>query len=163
MIKVGFTESEIETFKTSDLNVPTAEMKDHIKKIKKAMDNNPMFEDELIKTYDYSIFDDHQKVIEYLLFITMIIDGKNTSDEYNIYNIINESLEDPQEADFLYSGINMADYLDNRTEEEIINSTEVQIYNNPTVNNTEIQHNEELQEDNKTLESSWLNNIRIAE
>ena len=111
MKRSGFTEDEIETFKHSTFQIATNELKEHVKKIEKAMVANPECEDDLVKLYNFSMFDDHKRVIDYLLFITMIIDGRNVIDEYNMYNVINQNMEEVDEADFSYSGIVMEEYF----------------------------------------------------
>ena len=60
--------------------------------------------------YGFNLFNKDDKLDKYLLFLTLIIDGSNTTDEINIYNIINPCLEE-DEVDFIYSGINMEEYI----------------------------------------------------
>ena len=167
MRKVGFSTDDIETFKTSHFKISGAELRPHIRKIEKAIDANPTCDDELLKLYNYSMFDDNNKVIEYLLFITMIIDGRNTVDEYNMYNIINQSIENADDADFLYNGIDMEDYFDDT--EDI----GVRIVNDPTeqVEQEEIKEDLEEESEEKTddteepvtsgLDKEWLRGIGI--
>ena len=166
MKKVGFSEDELETFKSGKFKLPTEELKEHIKKIEKAIDANPSIEDELLKLYNYSFFDDNKKVIEYLLFITMIIDGKNSIDEYNMYNVINQGIENVEEADYIYSGISMEDYFDETLSEEDV---EVKILNDPTEEKEEKVEKEsneaegELEEVNPSIDKEWLKGIGIDE
>jgi len=163
MRKVGFSTDDVETFKTSNFKIPLSELREHTKKIEKALDSNPTCDDELLKLYNFSMIDDQNKVIDYLLFITMIIDGRNTIDEYNMYNVINQSLDDVDEADFLYNGIDMEDYFDDS------DNIEVQMYNNPldTIPNIEEEEaQEEPVEEQKEptysgMDKEWLKGIGI--
>ena len=164
MKKVGFSEDEIETFKNSRFKITTAEMREHTKKIDKAIDANPTCEDELLKLYNYSFFDENERVIDYLLFITMIIDGKNSIDEYNMYNVINQSFENVDEADFIYSGIAMEDYYDETAPDD--DDAEVKILNDPTAKEEKPESSEpegELEEENPSIDKEWLKGIGIDE
>ena len=120
-------------------------------------------EDELLKLYNYSIFDENAKVIDYLLFITMIIDGKNSIDEYNMYNVINQSFENVDEADFIYSGIAMEDYYDELAKDE---EPDIKILNDPTETEPKDDSKEpegELEEANPSIDKDWLKGIGIDE
>ena len=152
--KVGFSNEEIETFKTSKFKIATAELKEHVKKIDKAKINNPQFEDDFLKLYDYSMIDNNGRVIDYLLFITMIIDGRNSIDEYNMYSIINQGLDGPDDADFFYTGIDMDDYIDDTEDEEI------QMLNDPT---TEPIENNEGSPKAPIETKEWLQGIGMEE
>lgn len=167
MINVGFTDEERETFKTSNFKIATSELKEHVKKIDKATENSTDCEEELLKQYGFSMIDENGKVIDYLLFITMIVDGKNSIDEFNMYNIINQHLENVNESDFIYAGISMEDYIDNEEEEE-----EIKIANDPTEEQQESpEEKEEETSSNESEESStsvstgldkeWLKGIGI--
>jgi len=159
MRKVGFSTDDVETFKTSNFKIPSSELKEHIKKIEKALDSNPTCDDELLKLYNFSMIDDQNKVIDYLLFITMVIDGRNSIDEYNMYNIINQSVDNADEADFIYNGIDMEDYIDDTAEENVT------ILNDPTVSQSEekeIDDTEIVENDDSTNDTKeWLKGIGI--
>ncbi len=165
MKKVGFTEDEIETFKNSKFKIATSELKEHIKKIDKAVDANPTCDDELLRLYEYSMFDENLKVNDYLLFITMIIDGKNAIDDYNMYNVINQSFGDVDEADFIYAGIAMEDYFDVTIEEE---EAELKILNDPTTKAPQEEaatstSQDDLDEFGPGIDKEWLKGIGIDE
>ena len=170
MKKVGFSEEEIETFKNAKFKLPASELKAHKKKIDKAMDQNPICGDELLQLYNYSFFDENNKVIDYLLFITMIIDGKNASDEYNMYNVLNESLEDESDDDFIYTGISMEDYFDDeKEEEEIVADEEFKFMNDPTEmasdekEETSSEPEGELEEASSAVDKEWLKGLGIID
>ena len=73
-----------------------------------------------MKMYNFSIFDG-KDIDPYYLFIVMILDGGDSIDGTNMYNIINQSLRNEDEANFIYTGIQMDDYIyeeeDNEEEE----------------------------------------------
>lgn len=175
MRKVGFSSDDFETFKLSHFKIYGSELRTHARKIEQALDSNPTCDDELLKLYNYSMFDDNNKVIDYLLFITMIIDGRNTVDEYNMYNVINQSIERVDDADFLYSGIAMEDYFDDSED------LDIKIVNDPITakDEEETEEPEEEQEEkedkkdkseenfdeeeisNPQLDKEWLRGIGI--
>ena len=151
MKKVGFSEADIETFTNSKFKISTNEIKEHINKIEKAIATNPSCEDDLINLYRFSMFDENSKVIDYLLFIVMIIDGINPIDDYNMYNIINQSIGDIDDADFVYSGISMENYFDDNSDEE-----DVLIMNNPMDSDSELE--EAL---SPNMGKDWLKGIGV--
>ena len=112
MKRSGLTETEIHTFQTASFKILTSELKEHIKKIKKAMKINPHCDEDIENLYNYSMFDEEDEIIPYLLFITMVIDGKNVVDEYNMYNVINPNFDEEDEVNGSYAGIDMDDYID---------------------------------------------------
>lgn len=174
MNEVGFSNEEIETFKHSYFKIATADLKEHIKKLDKVISYNPTIDDEFLKLYNFSMIDNQGKVNEYLLFITMIIDGRNTIDNYNMYSVINQSLEDADDVDFFYTGIDMEDYYDDAEED-------VDILNDPTQKEesktdeeevkleteTKIESNEESTEEVKEEKidttKEWLKGIGIED
>ena len=117
-IVAGFNDAEIETFKNSTFKILASELDEHIKKVKEAYDNNENLEVELKEMYNFSVFDDSDKVVKYLVFVMMLIDGKNSIDTFNLYNILNPSLSDSEDADFIYAGINMEEYIFDENQEE---------------------------------------------
>ena len=175
MNEVGFSNEEIETFKHSYFKIATADLKEHIKKLDKVISYNPTIDDEFLKLYNFSMIDNQGKVNEYLLFITMIIDGRNTIDNYNMYSVINQSLEDADDVDFFYTGIDMEDYYDDDAEED------VDILNDPTQKDdsktdeeeakleteTKIESNEEpieeVKEEKVDTTKEWLKGIGIED
>ena len=166
MKSVGFSKSELGVFKTSNFKIAADELKTHAKKIEKVLKNNSTIEDELIDLYNFSMLDDNKKVIDYLLFITMLIDGKNTIDDHNIYNVINQYFEKVDDADYTYTGIYMEDYIDDEEEEE------VQILNDPTIPKEEKKEQKEEEETQGNLEEEafsytqdkeWLKDIGLTD
>ena len=103
-------EERIELFKNATFKIEASEFDPHIKKVEKAYEQNVDFAKDFKEMYNYSLFDENDELNKYLLFIAMIIDGSNTTDETNIYNIINPSLEEG-EIDFIYSGLIMEEYI----------------------------------------------------
>ena len=105
----------------------------------------------------------------------MIIDGRNTIDNYNMYSVINQSLEDADDVDFFYTGIDMEDYYDDDAEED------VDILNDPTQKEdsktdeeevkleteTKIESNEEpideVKEEKVDTTKEWLKGIGIED
>jgi len=159
MRRSGLTSEEIETFENSKFKILTSELKEHVKKIEKAIDNNPTFDDDFVRLYNYSLLDDNNKIVDYLLFITMIIDGRNIIDEYNMYNIINQNLEKVDDADFAYSGISMEDYYDDADDEE---NVKVEMANDPTIEKL----GEEMEEESSSLSppgKEWLQDIGVKQ
>ena len=109
--KHGMTDEEFEAFKVSTYRIKSSELNGHIKKVEKAFSVSEEIVDEIINQYHYSIFDEDDEVDKYLLFLTMAIDGMNTTDEVNIYNILNPYFEDDDDVDFIYTGIILDEYL----------------------------------------------------
>lgn len=147
MIDAGFDEEELETFKNSCFKIRADELKTHTKKIEQTAKNSTDSEEELVKQYNYSIIDETGKADNYLTFITMIIDGKNSVDSYNMYSILNKHLEATNDADFVYMGINMEDYID---EEDDIDSI-IEI-NDPSIQ--KLDDGDVAQDDALDLETS---------
>ena len=91
----------------------------------------------------------------------MVIDGRNSIDEYNMYNIINQSVDNADEADFIYNGIDMEDYIDDTAEENVT------ILNDPTVSQSEekeIDDTEIVENDDSTNDTKeWLQGIGMEE
>ena len=108
--EAGMKENEFEEFLDNDYRIKSSELNEHIKKIEKAYDSDVNLEEEIIDKYHYSIFDENNKVDPYLLFLTMATDGMNTTDEVNLYNILNPYFEE-DDIDFIYSGINLEEYI----------------------------------------------------
>ena len=146
MKQAGFSNDELDVFKKTKFKIPASEINEHKKKIEKAVKALPTCEEELVELYNYSMIDENHKVIDYLLFITMLIDGKNTIDNYNFYNVVNQGMEDLDDADFIYSGIYMEDYIDDEKDET---EEEIQILNDPTVPKEETEIKEEIKEEPK--------------
>ena len=110
LAEAGLTETELLEFKNATFKILTSELTPHVKKAEQAYDNNENFDNEVKEMYGFHLYTEDEKLDKYLLFVAMIIDGANTTDETNIYNIINPSL-DEEELDFIYSGINMREYM----------------------------------------------------
>lgn len=172
MTKAGFTLDEIESFKNNNYKISASVLKDHAKMIYDAIETNPDCEADFLALYEYSFLDDNKKVIDYLLFITMIIDGKTLTDDYNMYNIINQSLDNADDADFVYSGINYEDYIDNSD----VDDDDLEIINDPTTTDYDdmdlkpeefdgedatYEDIEELEEANAAIDKEWLKGIGL--
>lgn len=117
MRNIGFSEEELTSLETSRFKIKADELYKHKTKIEKATKNSIDVEEALLSQYGYSIFNSSGSIDDYLLFITMIIDGKNYMDNYNIYNCIES------EADFGYNGISMSDYIANSEREGLEEQT----------------------------------------
>lgn len=111
LYRVGYKDKEINAIMNSTFKIPRNELKEHINKIKSAIANYNKFSEEFQKIYNYSIVGAGE-VSNYLTFLTMIIDGKSISDRYNMYNIINPYLENPDDVDKTYQGIRPQDYME---------------------------------------------------
>ena len=109
MVQVGFDEFEIDTFKEADFKV----LKEPFMELKKYLDttvkNNITIKDELFQLYNFSVFE-NDKIIDYLLFIVMIIDGKDFMDHYNFVNLLNQY--NSEISDISYDGLFFFDCLD---------------------------------------------------
>ena len=114
--QVGANDEEIELFTSSDFEISQSTFDEHIKKVEKAYENNINIAQELFDSYGFDIIDNEQ-VNKYLLFVAMLIDGSSNTGEKNIYSILNQSLEE-SDIDFIYSGLNMHEYVDVQEEED---------------------------------------------
>ena len=91
----------------------------------------------------------------------MIIDGKNAIDEYNMYNIINQSFENVDDADFTYSGIAMEEYFDESNEDDLDDmNVEVQL-SDQSAENEELVEDAIPAGDDILLNREWLQDIGI--
>lgn len=118
MLNIGFSTEEVELLKNSTFKISADELKTHSKKISNIVNDSEEIEESLNAQYGYEMVDSSGNVNNYLLFITMIIDGKGIDDNYNFYNVINMGI-DPDEADFSYTGIQMKDYIvDDKNKED---------------------------------------------
>lgn len=151
MKRSGLTDEEIEIFKISKFQILASEINEHVKRIEKAYEVNPEVEEDLVNLYNFSMFDETHKVVKYLLFITMIIDGRNLIDQYNMYNIINQNFDDVDDADFIYSGITMDEYFYDMEEDKAT----------PTLPKLEKLGEDKVPETAKDKE--WLQGIGINE
>ncbi len=124
--KVGFSEEEINVFVNSTFKIKASELDEHTKKIQKVYEVDENLENELAEMYNFSCFDEDEKIDNYYVFIMLIIDGKDTMDEVNLYNILNVNLEE-DDVDFIYSGINMEEYIYDEDEEEEESEEDVEI------------------------------------
>ena len=123
--EAGMSEADIGEFTNSTYRIKTGELNEHVKKVEKAFDINPEIVDEFVNMYHFSIFDENNSVDHYLLFLVMAIDGMNKSDSVNFYNILNPLFED-EDIDFIYSGIDLSEYLydDDDDVEDVVEETE---------------------------------------
>ena len=108
--EAGMTEAEIQEFMRSTYRIKASELNEHIKKVEKGLELNPNIANDFIALYRFSIFDDVNEVDQYLMFIIMAIDGMSKNDSVNFYNILNPLFED-EDINFIYSGIDLNDYL----------------------------------------------------
>lgn len=111
LYRVGFKDKEINTIMNATFKIERSELNVHIEKIESAMTNYNKFSEEFQKIYNYSLVGGGE-VSKYLTFLTMIIDGKSISDQFNMYNIINPYLSELEEVDKTYQGIRVQDYME---------------------------------------------------
>lgn len=111
LYRVGYKDKEINAIMNSTFKIERSELNVHIKKIENAISNYNKFSEEFQKIYKYSLVSGGE-VSKYLTFLTMIVDGKSISDQYNMYNIINKYLDDLEEVDKTYQGIRAQDYME---------------------------------------------------
>ncbi len=151
MNKAEFSESEIETFKNSTFKIRASELNEHTKKITKANEIDETLEEQLKAVYNYSLFDDENNIVRYFTFITMILDGKKATDDFNMYNILNPILGEEDEADFIYTGISMEEYIVDEDDSEEIEVEEAE------------QESEEIQEGRSVdaVDKEWLTGIGL--
>ena len=124
----GMSEEEIEEFKISTFKIEMKELNEHIKKVEKAFAANELVAEEFASQYGFTVFDEDGDVDKYLLFIIMGIDGRNPNADVNFYNIVNPYLEE-DDINFIYTGINLSDYLyDAEGEEEETEDEEYEEY-----------------------------------
>ena len=126
-MEAGMDENAIEDFKNSTFRIKTSELNEHIKKVEKAYDTDHSIDSQFADLYHFTVIDSDGEVDEYLLFLVMAIDGMNADPEYNFYNILNPYFEE-DDINFIYTGINLADYLyDTEGSEEIPEENEEDI------------------------------------
>lgn len=111
MRKTGYTEDEINTFKESDFSVDDSFMSDIVKAVKKAAEINDEIKDQIKDKYGYDLLDALKKVDKYKLFATSLIDGKNASDDFNLYNLLNPLLADTDLTNLTYFGLIMEEVI----------------------------------------------------
>ena len=111
MRKTGYTEDEINTFKESDFSVDDSFMSDIVKAVKKAAEINDEIKDQIRDKYGYDLLDALKKVDKYKLFATSLIDGKNASDDFNLYNLLNPLLADTDLTNLTYFGLIMEEVI----------------------------------------------------
>ena len=109
-VEVDMTEAEIEIFTGSTYKIKASELDEPAEKIEKIYDENPGIAQDIMSNYMIAAIDESGKVDRYILFIIMIIDGKKHDGQTNLYSIINNYSTD--DIDFIYSGINMEDYIE---------------------------------------------------
>ena len=129
-LEAGMDQNAIEDFKNSTFRIKSSELNEHIKKVEKAYKVDPSIDQQFVDLYHYTVIDASGEVDEYLLFITMGIDGMNADPKYNFYNILNPYFEE-DDIDFIYTGINLADYLYDNEEyeeepEEVVDETVIE-------------------------------------
>jgi len=124
--QVGASDEEIELFTSSDFEISQSTFDEHIKKVEKAYENNINIVQELFDSYGFDIIENEQ-VNKYLLFVAMLIDGSCNTGEKNIYSILNQSLEE-KDIDFIYSGLNMHEYIDAQEDDEEEDTSEYEEY-----------------------------------
>lgn len=149
---VGFTEEEINTLQTATFKVKLDELSKHGKKIKKAYENNIELDNLIKEKYGFTVIGNTGKIIKYQLFLILIIDGKNSIDDYNIYNILNESFIENEDTDFTYMGLNMDECIVREEEQE-----DIQIMNDPT----QLTEAEQTNDDKPFSAKDWLKEIGI--
>ncbi len=111
MKKAGYTEDEIAKFKESDFSVDDSFISDIVKAVKKAAEINDDVKSQIRDAYGYDLLDALSKVDKYKLFATALIDGKNASDDFNLFNILNPFLADTDLTNLTYFGTIMEEVL----------------------------------------------------
>ena len=111
MRKTGYTEEEIAQFKESDFCVDDSVISSIGKAIKKSVEINEEVKNQLREKYGYDIIDALNKVNKYKAFATSLIDGKNVSDDFNIYNILNPILSETELTNLTYFGLIMEEVI----------------------------------------------------
>ena len=114
---------DIERFINSTFKIKVTEFDEYLNDIKKVNEVDVGFEIEVNDMYGFSCFDSEEKLVKYAVFIMLIIDGINLSDDFNLYNILNVSL-DEEDVKLNYNGLNMADYLEDGYVEETTTTVE---------------------------------------
>ena len=115
--EVKASEEEIDLFRTSTFMIAASVYDEHIKKAESAYEKDQNTSQLVSENYGFEIYDQSGKVNKYLLFVAMLIDGCSETNDKNIYNIFNLAL-DEEDIDFIYSGLNMFDYLAKEEQEE---------------------------------------------
>ena len=115
--EVKASEEEIDLFKTSTFMIAASVYDEHIKKAESAYEKDQNTSQLVSENYGFEIYNENGTVNKYLLFVAMLIDGCSETNEKNIYNIFNLAL-DEEDIDFIYSGLNMFDYLAKEEQEE---------------------------------------------
>ena len=111
MRKTGYTEEEIAQFKESDFCVDDSVIPSIGKAIKKSVEINEEVKSQIREKYGYDIIDALNKVNKYKAFATSLIDGKNVSDDFNIYNILNPILSETELTTLTYFGLIMEEVI----------------------------------------------------
>lgn len=105
MTKSGYTEEEIIRFKESDFCVDDSFITDISKAIKKSAEMSEEVKKQIRDKYGYDLLDALNKTNKYKIFATALIDGKNASDDFNLYNILNPILSETNLTNLTYFGL----------------------------------------------------------
>ena len=114
---VNASEEEMDLFRTSTFMIAASVFDEHIKKAEQSYEKDQNTAQLISNSYGFDIYSEEGKVDKYLLFVAMLIDGCSETNEKNIYNTFNLAL-DEEDIDFIYSGLNMFDYIVKEQEEE---------------------------------------------
>ena len=111
MTKSGYTEEEIIRFKESDFCVDDSFITDISKAIKKSAEMSEEVKKQIRDKYGYDLLDALNKTNKYKIFATALIDGKNASDDFNLYNILNPILSETNLTNLTYFGLLLEEVL----------------------------------------------------
>jgi len=87
---LGFTDAEIKAIKNGEVTVDNARLESLSSSLEKALKANPDLRAELIELYGFDIFNEDGSINKTKLAIAMIIDDKNSKDQYNLESLILE-------------------------------------------------------------------------
>ena len=115
LLEVGYSEEDVKNISIGTLKIKVETLDRVYNAIRKAMALDNDFEAKFIQIYNYTIFTEDKKINKYKLLLTMIIDGKNTADNHNIYNLLNRILIGTDYVRYDYSGVDLEEvlYLEN--------------------------------------------------
>ena len=111
MKKTGYTDEEISQFKESEFCIDDSFISDISKAVKKAAEMNEDVKKQIKDKYGYDLLDALNNTNKYKIFATAIIDGKNPSDDFNLYNILNPVLSEANLKNVAYFGLIMGEVV----------------------------------------------------
>ena len=111
MKKTGYTDEEISQFKESEFCIDDSFISDISKAVKKAAEMNEDVKNQIKDKYGYDLLDALNNTNKYKIFATSIIDGKNPSDDFNLFNILNPVLSETNLTNVAYFGLIMGEVV----------------------------------------------------